>query len=441
MKFNRKTFSLVFSLVAFLVAAGVVMLLWFNAEGVKRAEREWYRNRTRKSVLMELQRVVLEQRSGESWLEQLGRFQEDYGHDICATFTVGQKEGPVWRWNSLSRSARVAMRGPLDTLINGEKIDHGVRVLSDVEPIELDGRPYLIVWLKLRPSYWDRFGDVRVIGCIVKSHWSATRTQRLADVLFVGLMLVSLGVVWQLVLSARRARREAALKTQFIANYAHELKTPLASLLLRAEMLKEGRYATEEKRIRALEVIVSEGRRLNGMVLNLLDLIRIECRQMSFARESFDLAETVRSVAETMRPFFAANGLEVRAAKPLLVRADAVRAREVLENLLSNASKYAAAEGPVEVETTCEDGWAVLRVLDRGPGLTPEQIKYVFDEYWRAENGLTRETSGSGIGLFISREYARGMGGRLSVEAREGGGCAFTFVLPLDVNVEETGNG
>lgn len=440
MKFSRTSFSLVFSLVAFLIAAGVLVLLWFNAEGVKRAEKEWYRNRTRKSVLMELQRVVLEQRTGESWLEQLGRFQEDYGHDVCATFTVGQREGPVWRWSTLPRSAQVAMRGPLDTLIHGEKIEKGVRVLSDVEPIELDGRPYLVVWLKLRPSHWERFGDIRVIGCVVRSHWSASRTQRLADVLFVGLMLVSFGVVWQLVLSARRTRREAALKTQFVANYAHELKTPLASLLLRAEMLREGRYSSEEKRVRALDVIVTEGRRLNGMVLNLLDLIRIECRQMSFARESFDLAEMVRSVSETMRPFFAANGLEVRAVKPLLVRADAVRAREVLENLLSNASKYAAAEGTVEVEATCEDGWAVLRVLDRGPGLTPEQIKYVFDEYWRAEDSLTRETSGSGIGLFISREYARGMGGRLSVETRAGGGCVFTFALPLDTKVEETGH-
>ena len=440
MKFNRNTFSLVFSLVAFLIAAGVLMLLWFNAEGVKRAEREWYRNRTRKSVLMELQRVVLEQRAGESWLEQLGRFQEDYGHDVCATFTVGHKEGPVWRWSMLPRSAQVAMRGPLDTLINGEKIEKGVRVLSDVEPIELDGLPYLVVWLKLRPSHWERFGDVRVIGCVVRSRWSASRTQRLADVLFVGLMLVSLGVVWRLVLSARRARREAALKTQFVSNYAHELKTPLASLLLRAEMLKEGRYTSEEKRLRALDVIVTEGRRLNGMVLSLLDLIRIECRQMSFAREAFDLSETTRSVAETMRPFFAANGLGVRIEGALPVCADAVRAREVLENLLSNAAKYAAAAGVVEIEAVCEGGWAVLRVKDRGPGLTPEQIKFVFEEYWRAEESLTRETSGSGIGLFISREYARGMGGRLSVEARGGGGCVFTFALPLDTKREETGH-
>lgn len=439
MKFSRNTFSFAFSLVALLVAAGVLVLLWFNAEGVKRAEKEWYRNRTRKSVLMELQRIVLKQKDGAGWLAQLERFQEDYGHDVCATFTVGQKEGPVWRWSTLPKSAQVAMRGPLDTLSNGEKVENGVRVLSDVEPIELDGRPYLVVWLKLRPSHWKRFGDVRVIGCVVRSHWSASRTQRMADILFVGLMLVALGTVWRLVLSARRARREAALKTQFVSNYAHELKTPLASLLLRAEMLKEGRYASEEKRLRALDVIVTEGRRLNGMVLNLLDLIRIECHQMSFANEPFDLAETVRSVAETMRPFFA-KGLEVRAEGPVPVRADAVRAREVLENLLSNASKYAAAAGPVEIEAACAEDWAILRVQDRGPGLTPAQIKYVFDEYWRAEDGLTRETSGSGIGLFISREYARGMGGRLSVDARVGGGCTFTFALPLDTK-EEVGNG
>ena len=78
-------------------------------------------------------------------------------------------------------------------------------------------------------------------------------------------------------------------------------------------------------------------------------------------------------------------GLDVRDEGVLSVRADAVRTREVLENLLSNAAKYAAAAGTVEVEASCEGDWAVLRVKDRGPGLTPEQIKYVFDEYLRAE--------------------------------------------------------
>lgn len=439
MKFNQHIFVPVFSLVAFLVAAGVALLLMLRAADVADVETAWYRDRARKSVMKDLKGVVYVQQG--DWRRRLEEFRRVYGGDIAATFTVGKTNGPVWCSSSLPDSAHAALRESLVNLLDSVKIDDdGNSVHNDVEPVEVGGHHYQLAWIKPRQQHWGRFGDVRVLGCLVEYRWNAVATQRLAALLVAGLMLVSLVAVWLLAFSARRTRREAALKTQFVANYAHELKTPLASLLLRAEMLKEGRYVSEEKRVRALEVIVSEGRRLNGMVLNLLDLIRIECRQISFARESFDLSEAVRSVGETMRPFFAAHGLEVRLGPPLPVRADVVRTREVLENLLSNAMKYAAASGPVSVDAACEDGWAVVRVRDRGPGLTPDQMKYAFDEYWRAEDGLTRETSGSGIGLFISREYARGMGGRLSVEAREGGGCAFVFALPLDAKGEEAEN-
>ncbi|MGN0845883.1 MAG: sensor histidine kinase [Kiritimatiellia bacterium] len=442
MKLNQNSSALGFSLVAFLIAAGVALVLWFKAADVARAETTWYRDRAQESVLKGLHHVV--STGGDGWQAGLENLRRQYGSEVCATFTVGTNNVPVWHVSSLPEGADSGLARILKTVAEGlQTYDNGVRRLYGVEPpFEHGGHRYLVVWEKLRPSQASKFNEARVVGCVVEYGGNAAATQRLAAFLVLGLMLVSLAVIWQLVLSARRAGREAALKTKFVANYAHELKTPLSSLLLRAEMLKGGRYATDEKRARALEVIVSEGRRLNAMVLSLLDLIRIECRQMKYGRDVFDIADVARGVCETMRPFFAAHGLVLTVRARARVCADTGRVQEILENLLSNAVKYAAARGCVEVEVDGTESMTRLRVLDRGPGLTLEQIKYVFDEYWRAEEGLTREAGGSGIGLFISREHAQGMGGRLSVARREGGGCVFTLELPrVEGGAEEDGNG
>jgi len=434
MRHVRPITPLLFSFVALLVATCISILLMFQASRVADTERDWIRACAKEGVIRPLQDVVRNS-NPDAPLAALAKFS---GENIHAVFTVVPGEKPVWRWCGprFPAAARAVLEPPIADLGVAEKMGNGIRLLWDVESASVGWATYQVVWLKVWPSAYGRCGRVRLVGCVVDYVGGLFRngaaTARLAALLVAGLTLFSLVVVWQLVRTARRVDAEAALKTKFVANYAHELKTPLASLLLRAEMLKDGRYATDEKRSRALGVIVTEGRRLNAMVLNLLDLIRIECRQMKYAHEAFDLAEIVRTTAETMRPFFAANGLEVDTDAPLPVRADAGRVREILENLLSNAVKYAAPAGPVTVEARRTGDRVVLRVLDRGPGLSSEQARYVFEEYWRADDGLTRETGGSGVGLFISREYARGMGGRLAVSPRAGGGCAFTLELPWD---------
>lgn len=443
MKLNENISALVFSLAALLVAACVGVLLLFQTSNATTAEVNWFRYRARKEVLEPLHVRVL-RTSSRSMLKNLERFAERNAPLVRAAFSMRDSGEPVWRRSDLSAEERDGLGdlvGDLTAEENSVSNDRGVKAVM------FGGRSYQLVWRRLNAKERKDLGGVNMVGCVVDygqelALGRSASARRLAVVLVVLLAVVSLVVVWFLVLSARRAGAEAALKTKFVANYAHELKTPLASLLLRAEMLKDGRYATDEKRERALDVIVSEGRRLNGMVLSLLDLIRIECRQMRYARERVDLVALVRGESETMGPFFGEHGLEVRTEEGVCACADAGRVREVLDNLLSNAVKYASAKGPVEVEVARAGGDAVVRVLDRGPGLTPEQVRYVFEEFWRAEDGLTREAGGSGIGLFISREHARGMGGCLSVSPRPGGGCAFALELPLDdTRTEEVRNG
>ena len=112
---------------------------------------------------------------------------------------------------------------------------------------------------------------------------------------------------------------------------------------------------------------------------------------------------------------------------------------EIVENLLTNAAKYAAHAGPVSVHVARAAGGSVAEVCvaDCGPGLPAAQLRHVFDRDWRASNDLTKSVGGWGVGLAFARDLARDMGGELSVAARPGGGCAFTLVLPIGENPEE----
>ena len=179
----------------------------------------------------------------------------------------------------------------------------------------------------------------------------------------VGLLLLAGGV--SLAVTVLRARGEMERRNTFVSNAAHEVKTPLASILLRAERLAD--------------------------------------------------VASVRMVGDR----------------------DSVM--EIVENLLTNAAKYAAHVGPVSVcVAQAENGrTAVVRVLDGGPGLSGAQLRRVFDRDWRASNDLTKSVGGWGVGLAFARDLARDMGGDLSVAARPDGGCAFTLELPLGTETEK----
>ena len=321
----------------------------------------------------------------------------------------------------------------LEDLLQGLAAEHapafGARAVSR------KGRAFQVLWTRCSEGTHDET-LVSALGCVVDYSLSAEREQarRLGRLLFglgVGVLCLLAVAVGVLVLFLRRARRDALLKTTFVSNVSHELRTPLTSLLSYAEMLSSGRCRTEEKKAKALGVILDEGRRLNRMILELLDFSRLERGTRRYETEDFDLAATVRETVERLGGRFAEHGITVEAPDAVAVASDRDTVRQVLENLLTNAAKYAAKDGPVEVSVKVRAGRVKLAVADRGPGLTRAQMKKAFAPFWRADNSTTRETNGYGIGLAVARGYARGLGGDLSVEARPGGGCTFTFEFPI----------
>ena len=237
------------------------------------------------------------------------------------------------------------------------------------------------------------------------------------------LALVLGGVL--LVLEITRERRESMLKTGFVSNVSHELKTPLTAVRLSAEMLREGRVK-EEAQARYLEVIVRESERLTRLVDNVLDFGRLERGRRKFNLEARDVNELL-SVAEAQRPRVEAAGLTlmVRSAPmPVMRTFDLDAVGQVIVNLIDNAVKYAASGKMVEVSVS-ERG--EITVADRGPGIAAKHRSRIFERFYRCDDSITAKSSGSGLGLSIASRLMAGMGGELVFAPRAGGGAVFAI--------------
>jgi len=237
-----------------------------------------------------------------------------------------------------------------------------------------------------------------------------------------------------LLLQARRSEAEAAQKTSFVANVSHEFKTPLTTIRLYAELLEQGRVGEAEKQRAYLQTIGRETQRLARLVGNALDFSRLEQGRKKYELAATDLAAELGRLLDTHAPRLAEAGLTLewdKPAEPVRVVTDRDACGQIVLNLLDNAAKYAAAGGVVRVELVARPGGgAVVRVLDRGPGVPPEHRERVFEKFHRVDNTLTAEQGGTGLGLSIARQLARGLGGDLRLEPRPGGGAAFLLELP-----------
>lgn len=235
--------------------------------------------------------------------------------------------------------------------------------------------------------------------------------------------------------------RLARRKTTFVANVSHELKTPLTSIRLFAEMLQSGRLKDEEKRRDYLRTMVSEAERLSRLVENVLSFSRDGGGTSSL--EPLDLAELARETALQMNPGLSGNGFtcSFSADGPAVVLGDPGALRQVVMNLLSNAEKYSGQGREIQVRCVRDRGQAVVEVMDRGPGITQSHRGRVFQEFFRGDDSLTASKSGAGLGLYIARTIARRHGGDVSYAPREGGGSVFSLAIPLvrDASVQQGG--
>jgi signal transduction histidine kinase len=246
------------------------------------------------------------------------------------------------------------------------------------------------------------------------------------------------------VADAQRARGDAELaradaelasraKSDFLAVMSHELRTPLNAIGGYAELMEMGLHGpvTDAQKEALARIIHSQGHLLT-LINDVLSFARIEAGQVSYALADVPLHDALADLEVLVAPQVRASRLTFRYVPcdpGALVRADVDKLRQVVLNLLANAIKYTPPGGSVVLACHVDEGAARVHVRDTGTGIRAERLTYIFDPFVQGERALNRPDEGVGLGLAISRDLARGMGGELEVESELGAGSVFTLVL------------
>ncbi len=242
--------------------------------------------------------------------------------------------------------------------------------------------------------------------------------------------------------------RQAALnlaraKGEFLARMSHEIRTPINAILGLTHLAAAGEADPDKRRM--LDAVQNAGRSLLRIINDILDLSKIEAGKLTLERVPFSLDEILGNLAMIICPAAEEKGLEtvffVDPALPGKLLGDPLRLGQILNNLAGNAVKF-TSRGEISVSVSLEgagEGERLARftVADTGPGLTPEEIKRLFEDYSQADPSISRKFGGTGLGLSISRDLARMMGGAVEVVSTPGEGSVFSFLARFGLPEEQ----
>ena len=231
-----------------------------------------------------------------------------------------------------------------------------------------------------------------------------------------------------------REWRMAELKSEFVADFSHELRRPLTSIRMFSEMLKDSRVPDEEKKHRYYGIITGESERLTHLANNILDFSRIERGRKVYDFKYEDVTGVIRETVGRFKAYLAEKArpvtLNIEKDIPGL-KMDARSISEALLNLLTNADKFSPAEKEITVNLARAGKEVVIEVIDRGIGIPPKERKKVFNKFYRTSQKQVMQTEGTGLGLTLVKYIIRAHRGRVKIESEPGKGSKFSLILPV----------
>lgn len=230
-------------------------------------------------------------------------------------------------------------------------------------------------------------------------------------------------------------RRLEKVRTDFVSNASHELRTPVTALKGFSEVLLDGAMEDSATAKYFLEIINKEANRLEVLVNDILELSKVEQKQVPLQKETLNLEEVIRSCFLVTQPQAKSKNIKVRfyssEANAILLEADRSRLEQILNNLIINAVNYTDAGGKISVMIEKDTKEAIIHVVDTGIGIPEEDMGRIFERFYRVDKARSRNSGGTGLGLSIVRYLVKNMNGHISVTSKLGIGTTFTVRLPL----------
>jgi signal transduction histidine kinase len=223
----------------------------------------------------------------------------------------------------------------------------------------------------------------------------------------------------------------ARLHDDELAQIVHDLKNPLASIAIEAELL-DSRIARGDRRetAKSIDRITQNVMFLDRMIYDLMDACTLANGEFNLRRTRFDLRALIDSVVDRSVPWPDRHRVFADTHEPIIVSGDELRVERVIANLLDNALKYSPASSAIVVSLQHDlQRMARVTVTDGGPGMSPGEIAFIFEPYRRASTSAGRQ--GTGLGLYVSKRIVEAHGGRIEVESSPGNGSSFSFLLPV----------
>lgn len=259
-------------------------------------------------------------------------------------------------------------------------------------------------------------------------------------IVLVAAMLLLLGALLFMFISAQKERALAERQADFLANVTHELKTPLSVMQAAGENLADGRVQDQNRLKSYGSHIFSEAVRLRGMIDKLLDVAKANGSASLIEPEPINVGNVVEEFLEKNTKLFSNKDftIDVRIDDNIpFVKIDNNSLKTILSNLIDNAIKYSQEEKQIDISVTSTNENVKLSISDRGIGISKKNLSNVFNKFFRVEDPLTAKTKGHGLGLSIVKNLVNLNGGSIDVKSKKGKGSIFTITFPIAENTSD----
>ncbi len=332
--------------------------------------------------------------------------------------------------------------------------EHGLSLITPQEEISRDWqRPFIAREISELLPRWE------VAAYLTDPDIISSQANFIANImwLLIFILIVSISGGGAIVLKVLHSEITLARqKTGFVTNVSHEFKTPLTSIRMFAEMLKERPRIDEKKRGKYLDIMISESERLTHLINNVLDFSRMDQGKKQYSMKKVDIVRFAENLMKNQKIRLKHNGFDVRfTVLPHDAESDIAASRlkssgsiyiyegnmpvymdeeavgQAILNLISNAEKYSDKFKKIDIEVSRRGDFIFIDIEDRGIGISAQQAKKIFREFYRVDDELTSKVRGTGLGLTITRRIIQDHGGDVHYFPREGGGSTFRIKLPI----------